>query len=489
MAAGEDEPSSPASSSPAPEVDKSSKKRKPAPADQIEVDLNLPEPPSKKARRALKKGKPLKTKSSSKRDKKRRAEGRDDDDDDEDLPDQLKSDAEGGGGGGGSGSSKKERSKYGVWIGNLRFTTTRVDLFRWLVESSGGAIAEDAITRVNLPLSKLKREGRGEGGSGDAAAAGQQQQQQQAPPRENKGFAYVDFATFEACIAAIALSESEMNGRKLLIKDCKSFEGRPAGTAAATSASATTNGGSAGDDASAAAAAAAAPASTNSKIYVGNLPFDANEDSLWAHFDKCGAIQWAKVATFEDSGKCKGYGWVKFAEPAGAQWAVQGFVRIKELVETEADFVGDDGDEDGEGSDNDDDDNGDDDDDSDADDAKAQKKAQKKKRREAAAAAAKPTRMRKWWVNKFRGRTLTIQLAEDDQTRYKKRFGKDAPKGVRTGKSQGRTAPDANRPDRPASDAAVGGDVKKAISYHNDINVARLTGAAVAPQGKKVTFE
>ncbi|EJT80708.1 hypothetical protein GGTG_00702 [Gaeumannomyces tritici R3-111a-1] len=488
MAAGKDEPSSPASSSPAPEAAKSSKKRKPAPADEIEVDLNLPEPPSKKARRALKKGKPLKTKSSSKRDKKRRAEGRDDDDDDEDLPDQLKSDVEGGGGGGGggSGSSKKERSKYGVWIGNLRFTTTRADLFRWLVESSGGAIAEDAITRVNLPLSKLKREGRGEGGSGDAAAAGQQQQQQ-APPRENKGFAYVDFATFEACIAAIALSESEMNGRKLLIKDCKSFEGRPAATAAA--ASATTNGGSAGDDASAAAAAAAAPASTNSKIYVGNLPFDANEDSLWAHFDKCGAIQWAKVATFEDSGKCKGYGWVKFAEPAGAQWAVQGFVRIKELVETEADFVGDDGDEDGEGSDNDDDDNGDDDDDSDADDAKAQKKAQKKKRREAAAAAAKPTRMRKWWVNKFRGRTLTIQLAEDDQTRYKKRFGKDAPKGVRTGKPQGRTAPDANRPDRPASDAAVGGDVKKAISYHNDINVARLTGAAVAPQGKKVTFE
>ncbi|KAL8392990.1 hypothetical protein RB595_002976 [Gaeumannomyces hyphopodioides] len=477
MAAGKDEPSSPTSSSPVPEAVKSSKKRKAVPADEIEVDLNLPEPPSKKARRALKKGKPLKTKSSSKRDKKRREEGHGDDDD-EDLPDQLKSDAEGGGGGG-----KKERSKYGVWIGNLRFTTTRADLFRWLVESSGGSIAEDAITRVNLPLSKLKREGRSSS-NGDAGDAAEQKQQQQAP-RENKGFAYVDFATYEACIAAVALSESEMNGRKLLIKDSKSFEGRPAPAAA-------TNGGPTGEDGAAAAAASAAPVSTNTKIYVGNLPFDANEDSLWAQFEKCGAIQWAKVATFEDSGKCKGYGWVKFAEPAAAQWAVKGFVKIKEAVETEADFVSDDDDEvkgaDEERSDDDDDDG--DSDDDDKGQKKTTKKTTKKKRREAGGRGAeKTTKMRKWWVNRFKGRTLTIQLAEDDQTRYKKRFGKDAPKGVKTGKPQGRTAQDANKPSRQASGAAADGDVKKPISYHDDINVARLTGAAVAPQGKKVTFE
>ena len=480
MASEKDGPSSSASSSPAPEVVKSSKKRKSAPADEIEVDLNLPEPPSKKARRALKKGKPLKSKASpSKKNKKQRAD--DDDDDDDDLPARLRSDTEGGG----DGSSKKERSKHGVWIGNLRFTTTRADLFRWLVESSGGSITEDAITRVNLPLSKPKREGKSNGSSGDGGAAA-------VAPRENKGFAYVDFATYEACIAAIALSESEMNGRKLLIKDSKSFEGRPAPAAAATPL-AGTNGASAGDT----AAATAPPVSTNSKIYVGNLPFDANEDSLWTQFEKCGAIQWAKVATFEDSGKCKGYGWVKFAEPAAAQWAVRGFVKIKETVETEADFVSDDdGDDDddeaaaAEDEQGGDEKRGDEDDDEDDDDGNDKNKAKKKRSRRAGGGEAeKTTKTRKWWVNRFKGRTLTIQLAEDDQTRYKKRFGKDAPKRVRPGKPQGRTAPDADKPSRPASGAATDGGAKKAINYHDDINVARLTGAAVAPRGKKVAFD
>lgn len=433
MASEKDGPSSSASSSPAPEVVKSSKKRKSAPADEIEVDLNLPEPPSKKARRALKKGKPLKSKASpSKKNKKQRAD--DDDDDDDDLPARLRSDTEGGGG----GSSKKERSKHGVWIGNLRFTTTRADLFRWLVESSGGSITEDAITRVNLPLSKPKREGKSNGSSGDGGAAA-------VAPRENKGFAYVDFATYEACIAA----------------------------------------------------ATAPPVSTNSKIYVGNLPFDANEDSLWTQFEKCGAIQWAKVATFEDSGKCKGYGWVKFAEPAAAQWAVRGFVKIKETVETEADFVSDDdGDDDddeaaaAEDEQGGDEKRGDEDDDEDDDDGNDKNKAKKKRSRRAGGGEAeKTTKTRKWWVNRFKGRTLTIQLAEDDQTRYKKRFGKDAPKRVRPGKPQGRTAPDADKPSRPASGAATDGGAKKAINYHDDINVARLTGAAVAPRGKKVAFD
>ncbi|TLS24521.1 hypothetical protein PpBr36_08155 [Pyricularia pennisetigena] len=445
--------SSPASSrSSTPEPTTSSKKRKPTtdPEDEIAVDLSAPEPPSKRARRALKKGKPLpKPSSKKKRDDRADLEADDDDDDAANLPEQLRSSSAGG---------KKERSNYGVWIGNLPFTATRADVFKWLVENSGGSITEDAITRVNLPLSKDKKPG--------------------SERRDNKGFAYVDFAAYDACIAAIALSESDYGGRKLLIKDAKSFEGRPAPAAAASAGASVdeTKPGKAG----AAATVALTPSTNTKKIYVGNLPYDATEETLRWQFEKCGTIEWAKVATFEDSGKCKGYGWVRFAESAACDWAVKGFVKIKEAVETEEDFMSDDEDDKAEEGPKDDNDNDDEEDDA----------AKKTKRRKPAAGPEK-TKTRKWWVNKLKGRPLTIQLAEDDQTRYKKRFGKDAPKTARKG-AGGRGPPRSNA-DSAGGDSAEKNSAEKSagasLSYHTDINVARLTGAAVAPQGKKVTFD
>ncbi len=205
-----------------------------------------------------------------------------------------------------------------------------------------------------------------------------------AAPAGNKGFAYVDFATFEAAVAALALSETDLGGRKLLIKDSKSFAGRPDKKK---------------EPEAGAAAKDAGPASPqSSKIFVGNLGFAVDQDAVRAHFEKCGAIESVKVATFEDSGKCKGYGWVRFKEPAAAGWAVKGFVKLKEDVPTEDDIVDD-------GQDAEDDDNGRD----------SEKRPQGK------------TKTRKWWVNRLMGRALNIQFAEDDQVRYRKRFGKDAP--------------------------------------------------------------
>lgn len=440
--------SSPASSRASTPEPTSNKKRKPTtdPEDEIAVDLSAPEAPSKRARRALKKGKPLpKPASKKKRDDRADLEADDDDSDAANLPEQLR-----------SSGGKKERSNYGVWIGNLPFTATRADVFKWLVENSGGSITEDAITRVNLPLSKDKKPG--------------------SERRDNKGFAYVDFAAYDACIAAIALSESDYGGRKLLIKDSKSFEGRPAPAPAATAdgADETKPGSKAG---AAAGATAAAPSTNTKKIYVGNLPYDATEETLRWQFEKCGTIEWAKVATFEDSGKCKGYGWVRFADSAACDWAVKGFVKIKEAVETEEDFMSDDG------EDNDDKVKDDDDDDDDDEDA-----AEKKTKRRKPAAGPEKTKTRKWWVNKLKGRPLTIQLAEDDQTRYKKRFGKDAPKTGRKGPGAGGRGPPRSNAESAGGDSAEksGGG---SLSYHTDINVARLTGAAVAPQGKKVTFD
>lgn len=43
----------------------------------------------------------------------------------------------------------------------------------------------------------------------------------------NKGFAYIDFDTRDALTKAVELSESHLDGRRLLIKDAHDYKGRP----------------------------------------------------------------------------------------------------------------------------------------------------------------------------------------------------------------------------------------------------------------------
>lgn len=403
----------------------SSKKRKSA-LKEIEVDVSLPEPPSKKAKRLLKKGKTLPAKPQSS-----------DDEADADADDKRK-----------AADKKKERSPYGVWVGNLRFNATKTELRKWFVDNSGGTIADELITRVHMPSTK----------PGAGAAGGKPETTKK--PAENRGFAYVDFATFEANIAAIALSETELAGRKLLIKDSSNFEGRPKK-----------------EEAKEDADEPEVNKSASTKVFVGNLSFQVTEDDLWAHFEKCGKIRWIKVATFEDTGKCKGYGWVNFEEPEAAAWAVKGFVKVKETIDALEDFM----DVDEKTADADDKEGSDDSD----DDAKAKKASKKKK---AAPEAEVRIKTRKWWVNQLLGRPLKIELAEDDQTRYNKRFrGQGAKKRMEgadgAAPSGEKGAGEAKEERKPRVKEP------KAIKYANDVNIARLTGAAVASQGKKTTFE
>jgi len=87
------------------------------------------------------------------------------------------------------------RTKHGVWVGNLLFTTTAQELAKFL-EGAG------PIVRLNMPAGKRQHEA-------------------------NTGFAYVDFATPEAVDAALEKSESLLGGRKLLIKRSSDYSGRP----------------------------------------------------------------------------------------------------------------------------------------------------------------------------------------------------------------------------------------------------------------------
>lgn len=173
-------------------------------------------------------------------------------------------------------AEKAERSKFGVWIGNLSFDTTREDLIRFIKSKTD--VTEDDIIRFNLPKKQDKI----------------------------KGFCYIDFKTEDQMVQVIGLSESILNGRKLLIKNANSFEGRPEVQ--------NTNGDNKLINLS---------KNPPSRIlFVGNLSFDITEDILEEHFRHCGEIVRIRMATFEDTGKCKGFAFIDFKDESGPTTAL-----------------------------------------------------------------------------------------------------------------------------------------------------------------------
>ncbi|KAE8453996.1 hypothetical protein EG329_007772 [Mollisiaceae sp. DMI_Dod_QoI] len=364
-----------------------SKKRK-ASVEEIEVDVTLPEPPSKKALRRLKKGKPLPPSKSGA----------------ESTPEPETKKAK--------KPEIEKRSEHGVWIGNLPFHISKEVLRGFLVDNSD--IAEEMITRVHMP------------GPNDTKSANKVEEKKKfAKVVNNKGFAYVDLSSAEAVKEAVGLSEQLLSGRRLLIKDNKSFEGRPEKTKEEIR-----NEGK----------------PPSKKVFIGNLSFDTTQESLKEHFEKCGPIASVMVASFEDSGKCKGYGWIVFEELEGAENAVRGFVRI---VEEASDASEDESDEAEEGSE--------------AEDRKPK---------------LKKTKLRKWWVNKIKGRPLRAEFAEDAQVRYKKRYGKEGSKNASG-------AEPASTDDTKADPGPV--KPVKVVEYRKPY-AARLTGGIVESKGSKTTF-
>lgn len=323
------------------ETEPPSKKRKSS-VEEIEVDITLPEPPSKKALRRLKKGKPLPPSRSGA----------------ETTPEpEAKKDKK---------AEVEKRSEHGVWIGNLPWSVSKDVLRKFLVDYSD--LTEELITRVHMP------------GPDDKKSANKVEERKFGKPVHNKGFAYVDFSTPEAIELAIELSEQLLSGRRVLIKNAKSFEGRPKKTKEETRAE-------------------GKPPSK--KIFIGNLSFDVTEESLREHFERCGPIETLKVAQFEDSGKCKGYAWVTFEDIESAQHAVKGFVHIREeetdVSESESEIDSDD---------------------------------------EIVMPAPKKIKMRKQWVNEINGRRMRMEFAEDAQVRYKKRYGKEGTKRAQDGTAE-----------------------------------------------------
>ncbi|KAJ5469489.1 hypothetical protein N7539_009107 [Penicillium diatomitis] len=390
------------------EISESSlKKRKLQDGPELEIDLGAPEPPSKKALRKAKKGKSVDSKtqeietSSANVTAPATAESSEPKDTDD---------------------SQGKRSQYGIWIGNLSFNTTKDDLRQFIIDNC--SVTNEMITRIHLPKGPEKF-GR----------------------PQNRGFAYIDFSKKKALEEAIGLSEQLLAGRRVLIKNANSFEGRPEKSAEQTSAAATAKPGH--------------PPSR--RIFVGNLSFDVTKESLEAHFARCGTVTNVHMATFQDTGKCKGYAWVEFEDIAAAESAVKGFVMEKEddeEQEAEEEQQQSDGNSDSEGE-----------------TKKAKSKPKKK---------TKKPFQRRIWVNQLLGRRLKLEFAEDATTRYKKRFGKDGEgrKNDQPAITEAGTEPSAEQA-RPRKQRRPSVDE----SRYSKETVQRLSGAIVEAQGKKVTFD
>lgn len=223
---------------------------------ELEIDLNLSAPLSKKKQRQLKKGKLDLEKIARKNP----------------PPKPANED-------GTEAAPTSNKSPFGVWIGNLSYETTKEDIVKHILFKTKDnapdslVIEEKDITRVNLPKKGNKI----------------------------KGFAYVDLPSNEHVAAVVALSESRLKNRSLLIKSASSFEGRPEEHKDK-------------------------PLLKNPPsriLFVGNLSFDTTDDLLEEHFKPYGEIVRIRMATFEDTGKCKGFAFLDFKDETGPTAALK----------------------------------------------------------------------------------------------------------------------------------------------------------------------
>ncbi|KAI9376484.1 hypothetical protein BJX61DRAFT_367225 [Aspergillus egyptiacus] len=375
------------------------KKRKLPEVSEIEIDVSAPEPPSKKAlRKAKKKG------NDSDKKKADESAAHTTTDSTEERASESKPPA-----------PAQKRSDYGIWIGNLAFSVTKDDLRRFFTTNC--SFTDTTITRIHMPKSAEKH--------GKA---------------QNKGFAYVDFSTTKALSEALGLSEQLLSGRRVLIKDAKNYQGRPEKSQ------------SDGKDSLPAAGSGRPP---SKRLFVGNLGFDATKEILEEHFSKCGTIANVHVATFQDSGKCKGYAWVEFEDLEAAETAVRGFKLVTE----------------------------DDEDEGEPEVVESGKRSKSQK-----------PRQRKVWVNQLLGRRMRIEFAEDATTRYNKRFGKNGESNKKNAAHNDEAEPgdfeeDAAGQQPRREQARKPKHTKPEYSRYDESTVQKLSGAIVEGQGKKTTFD
>ncbi|AZZ38135.1 RNA-binding protein [Bdellovibrio sp. qaytius] len=61
------------------------------------------------------------------------------------------------------------------------------------------------------------------------------------------------------------------------------------------------------------------------KLYIGNLPYSATDQSLGDKFSECGTVQSCKVITDRDSGRSKGFAFIEMSTAAEATNSISRF--------------------------------------------------------------------------------------------------------------------------------------------------------------------
>ena len=59
------------------------------------------------------------------------------------------------------------------------------------------------------------------------------------------------------------------------------------------------------------------------KLYVGNLPFSATEQTILSKFAECGTVESVKLITDRDTGRSKGFGFIEMGTEAEARAAIE----------------------------------------------------------------------------------------------------------------------------------------------------------------------
>ena len=117
-------------------------------------------------------------------------------------------------------------------------------------------------------------------------------------------FAYVFFVKRREAEKALELNEHPLDGRPLLIKPADDFN-KQEGSKPKPIQSDNNNSSSSINTKPVKGAQQKNPPCPT--LFLGNLPFTATAEMIQAQFESLGHIRKVRVATFEDSGKCKGY--------------------------------------------------------------------------------------------------------------------------------------------------------------------------------------
>lgn len=166
----------------------------------------------------------------------------------------------------------------GIWIGNLRYGVQKEDLRVFFGDLSTN------IQTINLPESN------------------------QDGQIKNKGFATITFDSNESARKALALSESILKGRQVLIKMQNDYTKKRS------------NGNSNQPSKK------QVPSST---IFLGNLGFDVEKKDLLQLAQQFKRIVGVRIGTFQDTGRCKGFGYLDFEDLQSAKAAFNSLIGTK----------------------------------------------------------------------------------------------------------------------------------------------------------------